>query len=119
KNDEADTLINIVEAETDKVSKENEIASEEKRKVAIIEADVSKRSADCKRDLEKAEPALVAATEALNTLNKTNLTELRSFGSPPQGVTNVTAAVLILLSENGKVPKDRSWKSAKLMMGKL
>lgn len=114
KNDEADKLIRIVEAETAKVnrsffilsirmdkyifkiyifivekitykhfflslsklsfrpqvSKENEIANEEKRKVAIIEAEVAKRRKECEEDLVKAEPALVAAKEALNTLNK-------------------------------------------------
>lgn len=52
--------------------------------------------------------------EALNTLNKANLTELKSFGSPPGAVTNVTAAVMVLLAPNGKIPKDRSWKNAKV-----
>lgn len=52
--------------------------------------------------------------EALNTLNKSNLTELKSFGSPPGVVTNVTAAVMVLLAQNGKIPKDRSWKAAKV-----
>ena len=56
----------------------------------------------------------MAAQEALNTLNKANLTELKSFGSPPGAVTNVTAAVMVLLAPNGKVPKDRSWKAAKV-----
>ncbi|XP_063612420.1 dynein beta chain, ciliary-like, partial [Penaeus indicus] len=119
KNDEADKLIRIVEAETAKVSKENEIANEEKRKVAIIEAEVAKRRKECEEDLVKAEPALVAAKEALNTLNKANLTELKSFGSPPSGVDRVTAAVMVLLAPNGKIPKDRSWKAAKVMMAKV
>lgn len=64
----------------------------------------------------KAEPALLAAQEALNTLNKANLTELKSFGSPPGAVTNVTAAVMVLLAPAGKVPKDRSWKAAKVII---
>ena len=42
-----------------------------------------------------------------------NLTELKSFGSPPPAVTNVVAAVMVLLAPGGKVPKDRSWKAAK------
>ena len=62
---------------------------------------------------KQAEPALVAAKEALNTLNKNNLTELKSFGAPPPAVTNVTAAVMCLLAPGGKVPKDKSWKAAK------
>lgn len=69
--------------------------------------------------MSKAEPALVAATNALNTLNKTNLTELKSFGQPVQAVTNVTAAVMCLCPQDGRVPKDRSWRAAKLFMGKV
>lgn len=70
----------------------------------------------CEEDLRKAEPALFAAQAALNTLNKNNLTELKSFGSPPKAVVNVCAAVMVLLGKNGKIPRDRSWKAAKLMM---
>ena len=59
-----------------------------------------------------------AASEALNTLNKSNLTELKSFGKPPPAVVNVTAAVMVLLAPASKIPKDRSWNAAKVMMGK-
>ena len=64
----------------------------------MINEEVSKKQADCERDLAKAEPALLAAQAALDTLNKNNLTELKSFGSPPAAVVNVTAAVMVLLS---------------------
>lgn len=47
------------------------------------------------------------------------MTELKSFGSPPGAVTNVTAAVMVLLAPQGKVPKDRSWKAAKVVMAKV
>ena len=43
-----------------------------------------------------------------------NLTELKSFGSPPGGVSGVTAAVMVLLAPQGKIPKDRSWRVAKV-----
>lgn len=133
KNDAADALITIVGVETDKVQKEKAIgkcrdgmkhtmdvkrlfrsADEEESKVAIIAEEVLKKQKDCEVDLMKAEPALLAAQEALNTLNKANLTELKSFGSPPGAVTNVTAAVMVLLAPSGKIPKDRSWKAAKV-----
>lgn len=89
-------------------------ADEEESNVATIAEEVSKKQKDCEVDLRKAEPALLAAQEALNTLNKANLTELKSFGSPPGVVTNVTAAVMVLLAPGGKVAKDRSWKAAKV-----
>ncbi|KAJ9585774.1 hypothetical protein L9F63_002411, partial [Diploptera punctata] len=119
KNEAADALIEIVRVETEKVSKEKAIADEEECKVGLIAEEVSKKQRDCEEDLRKAEPALIAAQEALNTLNKANLTELKSFGSPPGAVTNVTAAVMVLLAPNGKIPKDRSWKAAKIVMAKV
>lgn len=91
-------------------------ADEEEEKVGFIAEEVSKKQKDCEEDLVKAEPALLAAQEALNTLNKNNLTELKSFGSPPGAVTNVTSAVMVLMAPNGKIPKDRSWKAAKVLI---
>ncbi|XP_072311900.1 dynein axonemal heavy chain 9 [Eucyclogobius newberryi] len=119
KNADADRLIQEVGVETEKVSKEKGVADAEEQKVAAIAVVVSAKQKDCEEDLAKAEPALLAAQDALNTLNKSNLTELKSFGSPVSAVTNVIAAVMVLTAPNGKVPKDRSWKAAKVMMAKV
>ncbi|XP_054832302.1 dynein axonemal heavy chain 9-like [Eublepharis macularius] len=119
KNEDADKLIQVVGIETEKVSKEKAIADDEEQKVALITQEVQQKQKDCEEDLAKAEPALAAAQTALNTLNKTNLTELRSFGSPPSAVSNVTAAVMVLMAPGGKVPKDNSWKAAKVAMAKV
>lgn len=70
KNEDANKLIQVVGAETEKVSKEKAIADEEEKKVSQINTEVSKKQRDCERDLARAEPALEAAKEALNTLNK-------------------------------------------------
>lgn len=99
KNQAADELIKIVGVETQKVQNEKAIADEEEKKVGFIAEEVAKKQRDCEEDLVKAEPALLAAQEALNTLNKANLTELKSFGSPPGAVTNVTAGVMVLLGD--------------------
>lgn len=119
KNEMADKLIVVVSAENEKVQYEKNFVAEEEKKVRIIEDDVSIKAKLCEQDLRKAEPALLAAQEALNTLNKNNLTELKSFGSPPQAVVNVCAAVMVLFSPRSKIVKDRSWKAAKVMMGKV
>uniref|UniRef100_A0A803TCU1 Dynein axonemal heavy chain 17 n=1 Tax=Anolis carolinensis TaxID=28377 RepID=A0A803TCU1_ANOCA len=119
KNEAADNLIQVVGIETEKVSKEKAIADDEEQKVAQITQEVQQKQRDCEEDLEKAEPALAAAEEALKTLNKNNLTELKSFGSPPSMVSNVTAAVMVLMAPDGKVPKDRSWKAARVAMSKV
>lgn len=91
----------MVRIETEKVRKEKMLADAEEKRVATIAIEVTQKQHDCEQDLVLAEPALVAAQEALNTLNKANLTELKSFGTPPIAVSNVTAAVLVLLSHQG------------------
>ena len=98
KNEDADKLIEKVGVETVKVTKEKEFADGEEAKVAVIAHEVGIKAADCERDLAAAEPALLAAQSALDTLNKTNLTELKSFGSPPNAVVKVVSAVMILLA---------------------
>ncbi|KAK7507150.1 hypothetical protein BaRGS_00001085, partial [Batillaria attramentaria] len=114
KNEDANKLIRMVGAETEKVGKEKAIADEEEAKVSVITKNVEAKAADCARDLAKAEPALIAAEEALNTLNKNNLTELKAFGSPPAAVVNVMGAVMcMILGQYGKIPKDKSWKNCK------
>jgi dynein heavy chain len=119
KNEEANQLIEKVAVDTEKVNKEKAVAAEEERKVDQVTKDVSEKRAACEKDLAAAEPALAAAAAALDTLNKANLTELKSFGSPSDEVKNVAAAVMVLTAPAGKIPKDRSWKAAKNMMAKV
>lgn len=63
-------VLQVVGIETEKVSKEKAVADEEEQKVAAIAVVVSGKQRDCEEDLAKAEPALLAAQDALNTLNK-------------------------------------------------
>ncbi len=50
------------------------MAGVEQAKVAEIEKSVTVKAQDCERELARAMPALKAAEEALNTLDKTSLT---------------------------------------------
>ncbi|XP_077065347.1 dynein axonemal heavy chain 11 [Siphateles boraxobius] len=119
KNQAAEALMARIGLQTEKVSQKRKDADLEKQKVAAMQAEVSRRLRECERDLAKAEPALEAATTALQTLNKVNLTELKTFPNPPEGVINVAAAVMVLLAPGGRIPKDRGWKAARVFMGKV
>jgi len=45
---------------------------------------------------------------------------MKSFSKPPTAVIAVTGAVMILLAnKTKKIPKDRSWNAAKVMMSKV
>lgn len=61
--------------------------------------------------LSQALPTLIQAREALNNLNKNDITEIRSFSTPPEAVQVVTECVAILLNY-----KEINWKVAKQMM---
>ncbi|CAF0886754.1 unnamed protein product, partial [Adineta ricciae] len=117
KNEEADRLIKVVETETKKVTEQREAAAIEEKEVAEKKERVAERQAECDHDLQKALPALEAAKDALNTLNRNNLTELRSFATPPSAVLKVTASIQILLAPPNRVPRDRTWRAAKSMIG--
>ncbi|XP_034410206.1 dynein heavy chain 11, axonemal [Cyclopterus lumpus] len=119
KNLNIEALITKTGLQTERVSSKREAADVEAQKVAVIQAEVFVKQKDCEHDLDKAEPSLTAATAALDTLNKMNLTELKAFPNPPVAVVNVAAAVMVLLAPCGRVPKDRSWKAARAFMGKV
>jgi len=70
KNEAANALISVVGAEHEKVGAEKAFAAEEQAKVAVIAEDVGRKQKVCEIELGKAEPALIAAKAALDTLNK-------------------------------------------------
>lgn len=86
KNEDADKLIQVVGVETEKVSREKAVADEEEQKVASIAEVVGRKQRDCETDLAKAEPALIAAQEALNTLNKVKHTTQHIFLQTSSGL---------------------------------
>ncbi|XP_056142990.1 dynein axonemal heavy chain 11 [Lampris incognitus] len=119
KSQNTETLITKIGLQTERVSRKREAADVEAQRVFVIQTEVSTKQRDCEMDLAKAEPVLTAATAALDTLNKVNLTELKTFPNPPAAVINVVAAVMVLLAPRGRVPKERSWKAARAFMGKV
>ena len=94
---------------------------------------------ECARELAVAEPVIVEAEAALNSLDKASLGELKSFGSPAQDVVAVVSACMVLCAPGGKIPKvlfqlafmrsnaaivietpqDVSWAACKKWMGNV
>ena len=67
---------------------------------ARAQADETQAIADSARaDLAEAMPALAAAKDALNALNKKDIQEIKSFTTPPELVRVVMEAVCTLLSQ--------------------
>ncbi|KAH8062602.1 dynein light chain binding protein [Aureococcus anophagefferens] len=94
------------QAEADKERAKADLAAQDAR-------NIEERAAG---DLALAKPALDAALDAVNCLDKASMTELKSFSKPPAGVDKVTAVLLILI-KNEK--KNFTWDNAKKMMAKV
>eukprot|EP00741_Cyanophora_paradoxa_P004754 tig00000828_g4612.t1 len=106
-----------------KVKSEKEIVEEESNKAAVtaeeckvIAEEVRLKREECEVELQRAEPAVAAAEAALNTLQKKDLVELKSLKTPPAGIDDILAAVMVMQSPATGVIKDRSWQAAQKTM---
>ena len=111
KSKDTDTLmekLTVDQEEADKVRERveaDEKVAKEKAESTQIIAD------DAQRDLDQALPLLEAANKALDSLDKSDISEIRVFKQPPDLVVMVLEAVCILM---GQKP---DWSSAKTMLG--
>jgi dynein heavy chain len=96
-------LMETVDAEKKIVDHERAAVAEEESMANRI-AEVAKGVRDeCEADLAVARPALEAATNAVSSIDKRQLVELRSMTNPPEKVKRVMEAVCVLL---GVPPKE-------------
>jgi dynein heavy chain len=65
---------------------------------------------DCEAELDKAMPIYREALSALDTLNKGDIIEMKSFPKPPDDLVFVLGAVCLLLDQK------ESWEEAKKLM---
>ncbi|XP_047688045.1 dynein axonemal heavy chain 2 isoform X1 [Prionailurus viverrinus] len=80
-------------------------------KIAIEEVKCQALADNAQKDLEEALPALEEAMRALESLNKKDIGEIKSYGRPPAQVEMVMQAVMIL---RGNEP---TWAEAKRQLG--
>ncbi|VDO09331.1 unnamed protein product [Rodentolepis nana] len=91
----------VAEETTAIVQREEEVAAKKAAECAAIRD-------DAQRDLDEALPALYASLEAVKSLNKNDILEVRSMMRPPEGVRLVMEAVCIMKDvKPKKVPGDK------------
>eukprot|EP01029_Cantina_marsupialis_P009144 TRINITY_DN2137_c0_g5_i1.p1 TRINITY_DN2137_c0_g5~~TRINITY_DN2137_c0_g5_i1.p1 ORF type:complete len:3984 (-),score=1416.37 TRINITY_DN2137_c0_g5_i1:203-12154(-) len=90
----------------DKVGKEKAVVEVQASEVAVIQA-------DAQADLDKAMPAFEAAVNALKSLSKADITEVKGFVKPPPAVQIVMEGVCILLRQKP------DWETAKRVLSDI
>jgi dynein heavy chain len=96
---------------TEKVMKKKKEATEKSTEVELNRKQITIEQEEAEESLRQALPDLENAREALDTLSKKDITEVRSFANPPEPVQIICECVAIL-----KGLKDISWKTAKGML---
>eukprot|EP00741_Cyanophora_paradoxa_P000409 tig00000404_g400.t1 len=110
KSAETAKLLEVVTVEKAKADEKSKVVAMEKAQVEVKAEEVKVLADDARKDLDEALPALNGAIEALNSLNKNDINEIKSFAKPPELVQKVMESVLILLE------KKPDWASAKQVL---
>ncbi|EDV92648.1 GH18884 [Drosophila grimshawi] len=110
-SEECEAMLVTIETSTQKANTKKGEASEKSVEVEIKGKQIAVEKEEAEVILAEAMPALEEARRALSELEKAQITEIRSFATPPAAVQVVCECVAIL-----KGIKEISWKSAKGMM---
>lgn len=103
-------LVVIVQQKRD-ADEQQKIVQARSEKIAEEEGKCQVMAENAQHDLDEALPALAEATKALESLNKKDMTEIKSYGRPPALVEKVMEAVMIL---RGAEP---TWAESKRQLG--
>ncbi|XP_022235820.1 dynein heavy chain 2, axonemal-like [Limulus polyphemus] len=108
---ECDEYLVIIVQQKREADEQQKIVSARSEKIAEEEATCKKMAEHALQDLNQALPALEEAMKALESLNKKDIGEIKSYGRPPTLVEKVMEAVMIL---RGSEP---TWVEAKRQLG--
>eukprot|EP00392_Amoebophrya_sp_AT5.2_P015196 g15395.t1 len=108
-------LIEDINQKTEVAAKRQEEANAAAEKIEKDNVVIVREKADADAALQMALPALAAAAEALENLDKKDITEVKAFSTPPPAVMAVCKCIMIL-RPLGKEDHTQGWAGAKAMM---
>ncbi|XP_061765226.1 dynein axonemal heavy chain 6 [Nerophis ophidion] len=111
KNIDVDALMEKLSVDQESADETRRVVKEEEAMAKVKAEDTQAIADDCQRDLNEALPALEGANQALNSLDKADISELKVFTKPPDLVMTVMEAICILLNYKA------DWASAKKLLG--
>eukprot|EP00958_Prasinococcus_capsulatus_P007761 scaffold712_cov404-Prasinococcus_capsulatus_cf.AAC.19 len=110
KSRETAELLIVVERDQEEAQNVKDIVSREEAEVSAQARRTKEIADDAKADLDEALPALQMAMDSLKALNKSDITEIKSFTKPPPLVQKTMEAVCVLLQEKP------DWDTAKKVL---
>ncbi|XP_056647538.1 dynein axonemal heavy chain 10 [Diorhabda sublineata] len=108
---ECEAMLTEINASTQAATEKKDIASMKSQEIEEQAKVISAEQSEAEEALAEALPALEVARLALSDLDKSDITEIRSFATPPEPVQTICECVLILRGY-----KEINWKAAKGMM---
>ncbi|CAB1420450.1 unnamed protein product [Pleuronectes platessa] len=111
KSIDVDALMEKLAVDQESADEVRKVVTEDEALAKVKAEDTQAIADDAQKDVDEALPALEGATQALNSLDKADISEIKVFSKPPDLVMVVMEAVCILL--NAKP----DWLSAKQVLG--
>ncbi|XP_042256267.1 dynein axonemal heavy chain 2 [Thunnus maccoyii] len=103
--------LSVIVQQKKEADKQQKAVSANSEKIGAEELQCKAMADNAQRDLDEALPALEEAMKALESLNKKDMTEIKSYGRPPALVETVMQAVMTLQC------KEPTWAEAKRQLG--
>ncbi|KAJ0037224.1 hypothetical protein NL108_018608 [Boleophthalmus pectinirostris] len=111
KSIDVDALMKKLVVDQEKADEVRSVVKEDEASAKYQASETQAIADDAQRDLDEALPALEGANQALNSLDKADISEIKVFTKPPDLVMTVMEAVCILLN------CKPDWPSAKQLLG--
>ncbi|XP_078448652.1 dynein axonemal heavy chain 6 [Lampetra planeri] len=111
KSEDVEALMERLATDQENADQVRRVVMEDEAVAKVKAEETQAMAADAQRDLDEALPALQAANKALDSLDRSDISEVRVFTNPPEGVRTVMEAICIVLS------KKPDWASAKQLLG--
>ncbi|XP_019715984.1 dynein heavy chain 10, axonemal-like [Hippocampus comes] len=106
-----ETMLVEIAANTTVAEEKKTLAEDKAKEIEEQNKVIAVEKLEAETSLAEALPALEAARIALQDLDKSDVTEIRSFAKPPKQVQVVCECILVLCKK-----KEISWQAAKAMM---
>uniref|UniRef100_A0A3B3TNK4 Dynein axonemal heavy chain 10 n=1 Tax=Poecilia latipinna TaxID=48699 RepID=A0A3B3TNK4_9TELE len=111
KSKACETLLENIAVNTSVAEEKRTLAEDKAKEIEVQNKVIAVEKKEAESSLAEALPALEAARIALQDLEKSDVTEIRSFAKPPKQVQVVCECILVLRGY-----KEISWQSARGMM---